>query len=127
MTTVVVNKRTLIGTGYVDLPVGGRRFRYHVERYRDDDGEEWGKIVSVEQIPDVGPYLWIPSYAVSSPDETEYLLQEHEYEQAHPDPQTVEWWAEHRAEQKRRMTLYDEARDARAAHIRRNPVTKGRS
>ena len=126
MTTVNVSKRHLIGTGYAEMPQNGRRYRFLVERYRDDDGSEWGRIASMEEIPDVGPYLWIPSWGVDSQAETDYLVEEYEYEKTHPDPLTSEWWAEHRANQRRMMARYDEARDERAAIIKRNPVTFGR-
>ena len=125
MTTTIVPKVHLIGTGYAEMPQDGRRYRFHIERYRDDAGEEWGQIVSMEEIPDVGPYLWIPSWGADA-SETQYLVEEHEHEKTHPDPVMTEWWAEHRAAQKKKLAFYDEARDYRVEIIRRNPVTHGR-
>lgn len=125
MTTVMVPKMQLVGQGYAEMPHDGKRYRFHIERYRDDDGEEWGQITSMEEIPDTGPYLWIPSWGADAA-ETQYLVEEHEYEKMHPDPETAEWWANHRTEQKRKMALYNDARDMRAEIIRRNPVTKGK-
>lgn len=126
MTEVSVPKHTLISTGYAEMPADGRRYRFRVERYRSDDGSEWGRIVEKQEIPDVGPYLWIPSYGVQSPAEAQYLTEEWEYEQEHPNPLDQEWWASHRDEAGKRMTKYNELRDARAEHIKRHPVTKGR-
>src|SRR3989304_4798254 len=103
------------------MPQNGRRYRFLVERYRDDDGSEWGRIVSTEQIPDVGPYLWIPSWGVTEQAETDYLVEEHEDEKTPPDPITTEWWAQHRSEQRKRFNLYNELRDRRAEIIRANP------
>ena len=127
MTTVLMNKYHLVSTGYAEMPMNGGRFRVQVERYRDDEGGEWGRIVGMEQIPDVGPYLWIPSWGVTEQAETDYLVEEHEYEKTHPDPLMGEWWADHREKQRQMMTLYNEARDERAAIVKRNPVTHGRS
>ena len=125
MTTAIVQKQHLIGTGYAEMPHDGKRFRFHIERYRDDDGAEWGQILSMEEIPDVGPYLWIPSWGADA-SETQYLVEEHEYEKTHPDPFMAEWWSDHRTKQKQKMALYNEARDLRAEIIRRNPVSHGR-
>lgn len=94
----VVKKLTLIGSGYLELPENGRRYRFLVERYRHDDGSEYGRIVSVEEIPNVGPHLIIPSWAARDPEEAQALADEWEYEKTHPDPLEAEWWAEHRAD-----------------------------
>ena len=123
MPEVNMGKVHLVGTGYAEMPMDGRRYRFLVERYRHDDGSEWGRIVSMEEIPDVGPYLWVPSYGVTSPAEGQYLVEEHEYEQTHPHAETVEWWAEHRAQQGRRMQHYNELRDRRAEVVKRSPRT----
>lgn len=125
MTEVLVNKMTLIGTGYAELHEGGRRWRFLVERYRHDDGTEFGQIVSKEEIPDVGPMLWIPSWGSSSPDEAQYLRDEYEHEKAHPDPGEAEWWSEHRANTALMRERYDEARDERAKRVGRNPKQFG--
>src|SRR4051812_38583717 len=45
MTEVLMNKIQVISTGYAEMPMDGRRYRFRVERYRDDDGNEWGRIV----------------------------------------------------------------------------------
>ena len=124
--TAIVPKMQLISTGYAEMPMNGGRFRVQVERWRHDDGEEFGRVVSMEQIPDVGPYLWIPSWGATEAAETQYMVEEYEYEKAHPDPHETEWWGEHRAKQRAMMASYNEARDERAAIIRRNPVTHGR-
>ena len=124
MTTVNMKKLHLIGTGVAEMPQDGRRYRFLIERYRHDDGSEWGQIVSMEEIPDVGPYLWIPSYN-TEPAEAEYLFEEAQYERTHPNPTDQEWWAEHRAQQQKQRDLYDEARDQRATIIQQNPRTLG--
>ena len=125
MTTVLMNKMHLVGSGYAEMPQDGKRYRYQINRWRDDSGQEWGEIVSREQVPDVGPYMWIPSYHIE-PAEAQYLQEEYEYERAHPHPIDREQLAEHRAKMQGVRTLYDEARDARAAAIKRSPRTAGR-
>lgn len=125
MTTVLMNRHHLVGTGYAEMCHDGRRYRFKVERYVDDAGEEWGRIVEQQEIPDVGPQLWVPSYNIEAA-EAQYLSEEFEHEKKNPHPLDVEWWGEQREGARRRMALYDELRDARAEHIRRNPVTKGR-
>ncbi len=124
MTEVIMNKLKLVGSGYAEMPQNGRRYRFHIERYRHDDGTEFGRVVSMEEIPDVGPYLYIPSYGVEA-DEAQHMFEEHQYEQAHPDPLEQEWLAEHRADQGRQRQRYDELRDRRAEVIRRNWRTLG--
>lgn len=99
MTLAVVKKMALIGSGYLELPQGGRRYKFLVERYRHDDGSEFGKIVSMEEIPDVGPCLIIPSFAARDADEAEHMKAEYEYEQANPHPIDQAWWASHREQQ----------------------------
>ena len=101
------------------MPQDGRRYRFVIDKYRHDDGTEYGQIVSVDEIPDVGPYIWVPSWGATSPDEAEYLADEFEYERQHPHPQDVERWGEHREAQRRRRLLYDELRDKRAELIKR--------
>ena len=116
MPEVLMNKLKLIGTGYAEMPQDGRRFRFQVERYRSDDGHEFGRIVSMEEVPDVGPYVWIPSYGVEA-QEAEYMFGEWQHDQANPNPLESEWMAEHRAEQDRRMNDYNELRDERAKRL----------
>ena len=123
MTTVNMKKLHLIGTGVAEMPQDGRRYRFLIERYRHDDGSEWGQIVSMEEIPDVGPYLWIPSYGVTEPAEGQYLYEEHQFEKTHPDPNDVEWWGEHREKQRQQRQTYDELRDQRAKEIKASPRT----
>lgn len=126
MPETFVRKYKLVGTGYAEMPMDGRRYRFRVERYRADDGSEWGRIVEKQEIPNVGPYLWIPSYCHEAA-EAQYLEEEAAYEKEHPHPDDVSWWGEHRAQASKTMDAYNEARDARAEWIRRNPVTaKGR-
>ena len=125
MTTVISSKMTLISTGYAEMPADGKRYRFLIERYHNDDGSDWGRIVSREEIPDVGPYLWIPSYGATSAAEADYLREEYEYEKDHPNPGQAEWEGERQEQQARVRANYDEARDARAAYVKRNPVTKG--
>ena len=120
-----VKKMHLVGSGYAEMPQDGRRYRYQINRWRDDSGQEWGEIVSREQIPEQGQYMWIPSYNIE-PAEAEYLKEEYEYEREHPNPIDQERMAEHRAKMQRVRTRYDEARDARAAIIKRSPRTAGR-
>ena len=126
MVETYIPKHKLVSTGYAEMPMDGRRYRFKVERYVDDEGNEWGRIVDKEEIPDTGLYLWIPSYGVTEAAEAEYLTEEWEYEKTHPDPVQAAWLAEHREMQAKRMALYNEARDARVEYIRRNPVTFGR-
>lgn len=118
-----MNKIHLVGTSVAEMPRDGRRFRFHVERYRSDDGEEWGQITSMEEIPDVGTYLWIPSYGTENADETEHLRLEYEYEKANPKPQEQEWNAQRVASRATKMDWYNDLRDARAELIRRSPRT----
>ena len=125
MTTVNMNKVHLIGMGVAEMPQDGRRYRFLIERYRHDDGSEWGQIVSMEEIPDVGPYLWIPSYGVTDSAEGQYLYEEHEFEKTHPDASEQEWWEEHRERQRQQRQTYDELRDQRAKEIRQSPRTSG--
>lgn len=120
--TTVLNKMKLVGTGYAEMPQDGRRFRFKVERYRTDDGQEFGRIASMEEVPDVGPYIWIPSYCIEAA-EADYMFQEWEHEQAHPDPGERDWQAEHRYRQARRMNDYNELRDERAKRVRRHSET----
>ena len=117
-----MNKTHLVGTGYAEMPQDGRRYRFLVERYRHDDGSEYGHIVSMEEIPDVGPYLWIPSYNIEA-SEADYLYEEAQYERTHPNAADQEWWAEHRANQQAKRSQYDEARDQRAKIIKQNHRT----
>ena len=128
MVEALVGKYKLIGVGYAEMPMNGGRMRFRVERYQHDDGSEWGRIVDSEMIPETGrPYLWIPSYGVESASEADYLREEWEHEEKNPNAEHTEWLAEHRERAKRRMETYNELRDQRAALIKRNPVTKGRS
>lgn len=126
MPETIVPKHTLVGVGYAEMCQDGRRYRFKVERYRHDDGSEWGRIVERQEIPDIGPQLWIPSYGVESPAEAQYLAEEWEYEKSHPHPLDQEFWSQHRDTAKKQFTRYNELRDERAAHIKRHPVTKGR-
>ncbi len=125
MTDVLMNKFHLVGRGYAEMPQDGRRYRFLIERYRHDDGTEWGQIVSMEEIPDVGPYLWVPSWGADSPEEADHLHEEQTYEQEHPHPLDEEWWAQHRDVQTKRKVLYDELRDKRAQTIKQNHRTMG--
>ncbi len=122
---VLMNKVHLVGSGYAEMPQDGRRFRFHIERYRHDDGSEWGVITSMEEIPDVGPYLWIPSYGAENADEVDWLRDEYEYDQANPNPEEQEWNGRRQQDRTRKMKVYDELRDARAEIIRRSPRTLG--
>ncbi len=119
MAETVVPHYTLIGTGYAEMPMDGKRYRFHVERYRHDDGTEWGRIVGKEEIPDVGPYLWVPSYGVSEAAETQYMIEEWEYEKTHPDPDQKAWIEERRHAVQKRFDLYNELRDERARLARK--------
>jgi len=127
MPEVLMNKVRCVGVGHYEMPADGRRYRFTVERWRHDDGTEFGRIISREEIPDIGPQLMIPSYGTGSADEAQYLRDEWEHEKTHPHPLDVEFWGQHRAEAMKRLEVYNELRDARAAHINRNPVTKGRT
>lgn len=111
----------LVGRGYAEMPQDGRRFRFLVERYRDDDGNEWGSIVDMQEVPDVGPYRWIPSLGVESEEELQYLRDEQDYDLA----KQADWWGEHRERQRQMMERYNELRDKRAAIVRANPRTGG--
>lgn len=121
MTEINMQRMRLIGRGYAEMPQDGRRYRFLIERYRHDDGTEYGHIVSMEEIPDVGPYLWIPSMGIESEDELQYLRDEFAYDSAKQD----DWWGEHRDRQKQMMERYNELRDARAARVKANPRTGG--
>ena len=125
MNTVLMNKVRLVGTGVAEMPQDGRRYRFHIERYRHDDGSEWGVITSVEEIPDVGDYLWIPSYGVETGDELQHMRDEHAYEQANPPLAKQDWDAMRTAHKKQIMDGYDEMRDARAEAAKRMPRTLG--
>lgn len=125
MVETIVPHHTLVSTGYAEMPMDGRRYRFKVERYRHDDGTEWGRIVEKEEIPDVGMYLWIPSYGVTEPAEAQYLAEEWEHEKTHPDPDRHQWLAYHREQVRRERERYDEARDERARLIKKNHRTKG--
>lgn len=118
MPEIAVNKLKLVGTGYAEMPQDGRRYRFKVERYLHDDGTEYGKIVEMTEIPDVGPYLWVPSYGVEAA-EAEYLSEEFEHEKANPHPKDIEWWGEHRQKARQLKESYDEAREERARHVTR--------
>ena len=118
MPEILMNRMKLVGTGYAEMPQDGRRYRFTIERYRTDDGQDFGRIVSMEEVPDVGPYIWIPSYGIEA-SEAEYMFQEWEHERANPNPMEAEWLSEHRQEQARRMNDYNELRDERAKRVRR--------
>ena len=81
MTEVLMNKVQHIGKGYAEMPQDGRRFRFEIDRYRHDDGTEWGVITSMTEMPDVGDYLWIPSHGVETEEEIQHLRDEYEYDQ----------------------------------------------
>jgi len=115
--TAIVPHLTLIGTGYAELPQNGRRYRFQIERYRDDEGSEFGRIVSMEEVPDVGPYMWIPSYGVEAA-EAEYMFGEWQQEQKSPNLDDAVYLAEHRYKQAQRMNNYNELRDERAKRLR---------
>lgn len=127
MTDVNMNKVHLIGSGYAEMPRDGRRFRFHIERYRHDDGSEWGVITSMDEIPDVGPYLWIPSYGAENADEVDHLRQEYEYDTANPNPEQQEWNGRREQTKARKMEVYNELRDERARIIKGSPRTLGGS
>ena len=114
MPEVLMNKHKHVGTSYAEMPQDGRRFRFTIEKYRTDDGEEFGQVVSMEEIPDIGPYLWIPSWGTESAEST-YLFEEYQSE----PPRDAEYMAEHRAKQAKRMNDYNELRDERAKRIAR--------
>lgn len=120
---VLMNKVHLVGSGYAEMPHDGRRFRFHIERYRHDDGSEWGVITSMEEIPDVGEYLWIPSHGVETADEVQHLTDEYRYEEENPTDEKVDWDARRRQRKGEMLDNYDELRDARAKVIERNPRT----
>lgn len=123
MTEAYVNKIHLIGSGYYEMPKDGRRFRFHVERYRHDNGEEFGQITSMEEIPDVGPYLLIPSWGAENADEVEHMYQELQYEEANPTPEKQDWDGGRAESRRMKFQMYDELRDERAKRIKRSPRT----
>lgn len=125
MTEVLMNKMHLIGVGYAEMPHDGRRYRFCIERYRNDDGSEWGRVVSTEEVPEKGPYIWIPSWGTRGHDEAEHLFQEAQHEQEHPHPLDAEYLAQHREKQSRKMQRYDELREKRADLVKKNPRTLG--
>ncbi len=116
MPEAVIPKMKLVGTGYAELPQGGRRYRFLVERYRTDDGQDFGHIVSMEEVPDVGPYVWIPSWGVEAA-EAHYMMQEWEHEKQHPHPVEQEYLAERRHTASRKMDVYNDLRDERAKRL----------
>ena len=122
---VLMNRVKLIGSGYAEMPQDGRRFRFLVERYRHEDGTEWGQIVSMEEIPEVGRYLFIPSYGAENADEADWLRREYEYERANPTPEQQEWDGRRQESKARKMEVYTELRDERAKVIKRSPRTLG--
>lgn len=123
MTEINMQKLHFVGKGFAEMPQNGRRYRFEIARYRHDDGSEFGEVLSMTEVPDVGLYSWIPSWATRSEDEAEYLHQEQEYEKEHPHPEDVERMGEHRATQKKRMDAYNEMRDKRADLIKKNHRT----
>lgn len=123
--TTLMNKIRLVGTGYAEMPQDGRRFRFQIERYRHDDGSEWGQIVSMEEIPDVGRYLWIPSYGAENADEVEHLVDEYEYDKANPTPEQQDWDGRRQETRTRKMEVYNDLRERRAKIIARSPRTLG--
>lgn len=126
MTEINMNKVKLVGKGYAEMPQDGRRYRFEIERYRHEDGSEWGSVVSMKQIPDAGPLLWIPSWGAQDPQESDHLYQEYEYEKDHPTGSERERWGEHRERVGVMRQSYDEARDHRAELVKRNHRTAGR-
>ncbi len=118
-----MNKVRLVGSGVTEMPQDGRRFRFHVDRYRHDDGTEWGVITKMEEIPDTGEYLLIPSYGVETADELQHMRDEYEYEKANPTAERQEWDGQHTERKQQLMESYDELRDHRAELIRRSPRT----
>lgn len=123
MTDTHVKKMHLIGSGYAEMPKDGRRFRFRIERYRHDDGTEWGQITSMEEIPDVGPYLWVPSWGAENADEVEHMLDELHYEEANPTAEKAAWDGGRAESRRLKFQMYDELRDERAKRIKRSPRT----
>lgn len=127
MPDVFVQRHHLIGTGVYEEMQDGRRYRFTVEKYRDDDGEEFGRIVSQVEVPNVGPILFIPPYAVE-PGEADEMLASYEYELYNPNPLDVEHRQQHEETRSKMFAAYDEMRDARAEYITKHPATfKGRT
>lgn len=123
--TVLMNKVKLIGKGYAEMPQDGRRYRFNIERYRHDDGSEWGVITSMEEIPDVGEYLWIPSTGVETEDELQHMRDEYYYEKQNPSDEEADWVARRYERKTQMLDTYDEYRDRRAEVIKRSPRTLG--
>jgi hypothetical protein len=113
-----------VGTGYAEMPQDGRRYRFKIEKYRDDDGQEWGQITSMEEIPDVGPYIWIPSYGTEAA-EADYMFGEWQEEQRAGSPETS-YLEAHRDVQSKRMNTYNELRDERAVRTTKTKLLGGR-
>lgn len=120
MTEIAVPKLHHVGTSVAEMPQDGRRYRFVIEKYRHDDGSEYGEIVSMTEIPDIGPYMWVPSWGAGSPDEAQHLVAEFQHERQHPHRQDVEQWGEHRERVQKQRALYDELRDKRADLVKRN-------
>lgn len=120
---VLMNKLQMVGRGFAEMPMNGRRFRFEIERYKHDDGSEFGQVISMEEVPDVGEYLWIPSHGVETADEVQHLRDEYEYEKANPTDEKVDWDARRRQRKANMLNNYDEFRDVRAKLIERNPRT----
>jgi hypothetical protein len=125
MTEIAVPKFHHVGTSIAEMPQDGHRYRFVIEKYRHDDGTEWGQIVSMEEIPDAGLYMWVPSWGARDAREAQYLADEFAYEREHPHPQDVEQLGQHREYMRRQRVLYDELRDKRAEIVKRHPVTLG--
>lgn len=123
MTEMHVPKIKLVGDGYLEVPRDGRRFRLHVKRYRHDDGSEWGVVESMEEIPDVGPMLMIPTCGAENADEIEHMRAEYDYELANPTDAEADWRGRRAQARLAKFTLYDELRDHRAKIIKRSPRT----
>jgi hypothetical protein len=118
-TTVNMGKIHRIGCGYVEMPQDGRRFRFHVERFRDDEGHEWGTVLGMEEIPDVGEYLIIPSLGVE-PSELEHMEAEYRYEKANPTDQDLAWQAHRSARKAHLKEWYRDMCDQRRTEARGN-------
>ncbi len=122
--TINMGKVKLVGSGYCEMPRDGRRFRFHVNRYRHDDGTEWGEILSMTEVPHTGqPYLYIPTFGAENGDEVDFLRQEFEYEQANPTAEQADWNGRRQQTRLRKMQGYNDYREQRADIIRRSPRT----
>lgn len=126
MTDVFIKRHQLVGTGIYEQMKDGRRYRFTVEKYRDDSGADFARIVEQVEVPNVGPILMIPPYELEAT-EADEMLASYEYELHHPNPIDVEQRGIHEEQRRRMFAAYDDARDARAEYINKHPATFKRS